>query len=358
MTPRPRTSLTAQQVATIKEMVLKNNSNAAISLAIDINKNPVAYVAKSVRSGAGVAKVDGPGRPPLLSPRGIRALARIVKVYRISSDDEITRRVNAPRTSAVSTRTVRRAMHKLGFMSATPANKPWMSDEKKVKRVAWAKERRSWDREWSSVFFTDESSLEVKRPGRARVWRSVGERFQPSCLRPSFKSGSQTLMVWAGFSARGRAPLRRVCESVNTEQYEKVLAGDIFNYIVADYGAPDAAWPQEDMAPCPASKRTRAAKSALGLKPLSWMGQSPKLNPIENAWNELDRRLRSRTTSPKNLDEQWEALCEEGDAIPTAFFESLTQSMSRRVNAVIASKGAGTKNSLLRSEGKVVAAGG
>ena len=343
MTPRPRTSLTPQQVATIKEMALKNNSNAAISLAIDINKNTVAYVAKSVRSGAGVAKVDGRGRPPLLSPRDIRALARIVKVYRFSSVEDITRRVNAPRTSAVSTRTVRRAMHKLGFMSATPATKPWVSEANKVKRVAWAKERRSWDGEWSHVFFTDESSFEVKRPGRARVWRSVGERFQPSCLRPSFKSGRQTLMVWAGFSARGRTPLRRVCGSMNTEQYEEVLADDIFNYIVADYGAPDAAWLQEDMAPCHASKRSKAAKSALGLKPLPWMGQSPDLNPIENAWNELDRRLRSRTTSPKNLDELWEALCEEWDAIPTAFFDSLIQSMPRRVNAVIASKGAGTK---------------
>ena len=123
----------------------------------------------------------------------------------------------------------------------------------------------------------------------------------------------------------------------------RTSADDIFNYIVADYGAPDADWLQEDMAPCHASKRSKAAKSALRLKPLPWMGQSHDLNPIENAWNELDRRLRSRTTSPKNLDELWEALCEEWDAIPTAFFDSLIQSMPRRVNAVIASKGAGTK---------------
>jgi len=124
MTPRPRTSLTAQQVATMKEMALKNNSNATISRAIDINKNTVAYVAKSVRSGAGVAKVDGQGRPPLISRRDIRALARIFKVYRFSSVEDITRLVNAPRMSAVSTRTVRRALHKLGFMSATPTTNP------------------------------------------------------------------------------------------------------------------------------------------------------------------------------------------------------------------------------------------
>jgi len=224
MTPRRRTSLTAQKAATIKEVALKNNSSAVISRAIDINKNTVAYVAKSVRSGAGVAKVDGQGRPLLRSPKDIRALPRIGKVNRFSSVEDIKRRVIAPRTSALSTRTVLRATHNLCFMSTTSATKPWVSDANKVKRVAWAKERRSWDNEWSSVFFTDQSSFEFRRPGRARVWRSVGKRLQPSCLRPSYKSGRQTLMVWAGFSARGRTRLRRVCGCLNTEQYKDVLA--------------------------------------------------------------------------------------------------------------------------------------
>jgi len=67
---------------------------------------------------------------------------------------------------------------------------------------------------------------------------------------------------------------------MNSEQYEEVLAEDVLSYIVAVYGAPDAAWLQEDLAPCHASKRCKAAKVALGLKPVPWMGQSPDLNPI------------------------------------------------------------------------------
>jgi len=120
-------------------MALKNYSNAAIAQEIDLNKSIVAYVTDSVRSGAGAAKVDGLGRPPFLSPREIRTLARIVKAYRFSSVEDVMRRVIAPRTSAMSTCTVRRAMHKPGFMSATPATKPWVSDVNKVQRVAWAK---------------------------------------------------------------------------------------------------------------------------------------------------------------------------------------------------------------------------
>ena len=171
----------------------------------------------------------------------------------------------------------------------------------------------------------------------------MDERFRPSCLPPSFQSGRQTLMVWAGFLARGRNPLRHVSGSKNTKQYEEVLAEDIFNYIVADYCAPDAAWLRQDMAPCLASKSSKAAKVSLWLKPLPWMRQSPDINPIENEWNELDNRLRSRATSPKNLDELWEALRAEWDGIPAALFSSLLQSRPRRVSAVIASKGAGAK---------------
>jgi len=343
MEPRRCISLTPKQVSTIEGMASKNNSSGTIAVSVDVKKSTFAYVAKFVRGGAGVAKVDRRGRPPLISPRDIRTLARTVEFNRFSSVEESTRQVNATLSRPVSPRTVQRAMHKLGFKSATPATKPWVSDVNKATRVAWAKERRHWDEEWTYAFFTEESSFEVKRPSCARVWRWVGERFQPSCLRPSFKNGRQSLMVWAGFSARGRTPLRRVIGSMNSDQYEEVLAEDMLNYIVAHYGAPDAAWPQEDLAPCHASKRCKAAKVALGLKHMPWLGQVPDLNPIENAWNELDRRLRSRKTSPKNLVELWEALCKEWGAIPASFFTSLIQSMPRRVQAVVAAKGSGTK---------------
>jgi len=46
--------------------------------------------------------------------------------------------------------------------------------------------------EWSFVFFTDESSFEVRRPTRARVWRVEGERYSLNFLRPSFRSGRKS----------------------------------------------------------------------------------------------------------------------------------------------------------------------
>jgi len=57
-----------------------------------------------------------------------------------------------------------------------------------------------------------------------------------------------------------------------------------------------------------AAKASKAVKQQLGLQVFPWVGQSPDLNPIENAWEELERRLRARPTAPKNKDELFAAL--------------------------------------------------
>jgi len=211
------------------------------------------------------------------------------------------------------------------------------------KRLAWSTERQGWNAEWASVFFTDESSFLVRSSAGGRVWRQTGERFAPSCLRPIFKSGRQSVMVWAGFSSRARTPLLRVEGSMNASKYAEVLTDHVVHQICADYGTPDAAWLQEDLAPCHAAKASKEVKQQLGFRVLPWVGQSPDLNPIENDWAELERRLRARPTAPKNKDELFAALSEEWEAIPAFFFRRLVESMPLRVRDVIAVGGASTK---------------
>ena len=118
----------------------------------------------------------------------------------------------------------------------------------------------------------------------------------------------------------------------------------VVHQICADYGASDAAWLQEDLAIFHAAKASNAVKQQLGLLVFPWVGQSPDLNPIENAWAELERRLRARPTAPKNKDELFATLSEEWDAIPASFLRRLVESIPRRVRDVIAAGGASTKS--------------
>ncbi|KAL7851757.1 hypothetical protein AOLI_G00221130, partial [Acnodon oligacanthus] len=54
---------------------------------------------------------------------------------------------------------------------------------------------------------------------------------------------------------------------------------------------------------------------------------SPHLNPIENLWDQLSRRVEARNSVPQNLNDLRAALQEEWDAVPQ-------QTTSRLVNSV------------------------
>jgi len=351
MAGHKRTPLTPQQVGAIKVMVGNKKSNRDIATSLGLKKSTVAYAAATARRSGGPAQKETRGRPKLLSERELRGLRRVVQDNPFASMAEIAETVNTeraktvggPASRPVSVKTLRRAVKGLGLASCAPAKKPFVSDVNKEKRLKWGKQHESWTYHWAFVFFSDESSFLVRQPQARRVWRQSGERYESANLRPTFKSGRESDMVWGGFSSMGRTPLFRMEGSMNSQSYTQLLETQVFHYLCADFGSPDGAWFQEDLAPCHTAKKCKAAKQALGLKVLPWVGQSPDLNPIENAWAELERRLRARPTAPKTKDDLFAALQDEWAAIPGAYFKALVESMPRRVRAVVAARGASTK---------------
>ena len=75
------------------------------------------------------------------------------------------------------------------------------------------------------------------------------------------------------------------------------------------------------------------------MEEVDWPAQSPDLNPIEHLWDELERRLLARPNHPTSLPELTLALVAEWKQILAAMFQHLVESLPRRVEAVIASKG-------------------
>ena len=77
----------------------------------------------------------------------------------------------------------------------------------------------------------------------------------------------------------------------------------------------------------------------IGVEELDWPAQSPDLNPIEHLWDELERRLRTRSNRSTSVPDVTNALVAEWKQIPATMFQHLVESLSRRVETVIASKG-------------------
>jgi len=335
----------------IKIMVARKKSNGAIATSLGLKKSTVAYVAAIARRPVGPAPKDNRGRPKALSERELRGLRRLVQDAPFASVAEIAYTINAERTSAaagpslrpVSVYTVRRAVKGLRLSFCAPAKKTFVSPANMVKLLQWGKDHESWTYHWAFVFFSDESSFLVWQPQARRVWRKSGQRYTSENLRPTLKSGCESVIFWGGLSSMGRTPLMRMEGSINASSYSELLENEVVHYLCVDFGAPDGAWFQEDLAPCHTARAWKVVKLELGLKVLPWVGQSHDLKPIENAWAELERGLRKRSMAPKTKDELCSALQQEREAIPSSYFKKLVESMPRRVQSFMAARGATTK---------------
>lgn len=76
---------------------------------------------------------------------------------------------------------------------------------------------------------------------------------------------------------------------------------------------------------------------------LPWPAQSPDLNPIEHAWDMLQRRVLRENPQFQNQEELFAALNAVWIAIPQEDLDHLILSMSRRCRAVINSRGGHTR---------------
>ncbi len=218
------------------------------------------------------------------------------------------------------------------------ATKPLLKQRQRQKRLTWAVEKNNWTVvQWSKVLFSDESKFCISFGNQGpRVWRKTGEAQNPCCLKSSVKF-PQSVMIWAAMSSAGVGPLCFLKSTVNAAIYQEMLEHFMLPSADKLYGDADLIF-QQDLAPAHTAKGTKSWFNDHGVY-CAWLAaNSPDLNPIENLWGIVKRKMRD--TRPNNADDLKATIKATWASIQPQQCHKLITSMPRRIEAVIKAKGA------------------
>ncbi len=280
------------------------------------------------------------GRKRRTTNRENRSLMRIVKQNRFKNLGELHKEWTEAGLKA-SRATTHRRVKEFGYSCRIPLVKPLLNHRQRQRHLTWAKEKKNWTvAQWTKVLFSDESKFCISFGNQGpRVWRKGGEAHSPSCMKSSVKF-PQSVMIWGAMSSAGVGPLCFLKTNITAPVYQEIL--EHFMLPTADQLFKDADFIfQQDLAPAHTAKSTKSWLNDHGVGVLDRPANSPDLNPIENLWGIVKRKMRNKR--PKNADELKATVKETCASIPPQQCHKLITSMPRRIEAVIRAKGAPTK---------------
>uniref|UniRef100_A0A9J7ZZD1 Tc1-like transposase DDE domain-containing protein n=1 Tax=Cyprinus carpio carpio TaxID=630221 RepID=A0A9J7ZZD1_CYPCA len=153
--------------------------------------------------------------------------------------------------------------------------------------------------QYYSFFFYISDQINSALMSRRDFFKKTGEKEMPKCLKSSVKY-PQSVMVWGAMSAVGVGPLCFIKGRVNAASYQEILEHFMLPSAEKLYGDEDFVF-QHDLAPAHSAKTTGKWSTDHNITVLNWPANSPDLNPIENLWDFVKRKLRD--ARPNTLDE-------------------------------------------------------
>ncbi len=151
---------------------------------------------------------------------------------------------------------------------------------------------------------------------------------------------SQSVMIWVAMSSAGVGPLCFLKSTVNAAIYQEMLEHFMLPSADKLYGDADFIF-QQDLAPAHTVKGTKSCFNDHGVTVLDWPLNLPNLNPIENIWGIVKRKMRD--TRPNNADDLKAAIKATWTSITPEQGHWLIASMPRRIDVEFHAKGGPTK---------------
>ena len=193
----------------------------------------------------------------------------------------------------------------------------------------WAKEHALLPKVFrQNVLFSEETTLELHPNQRVLVRRLPNTGMERKNFSETQKLGGKKLMLCGFITHDGRKCLQKVCGTINSIKYLKILQESLLPAMFLGEKL------QQDKAPAIISILSKTWFSENGLEILeNWPPNSPDINIIENVGSVLKKRIFHRHL--KNIEELWAFCQEEFGRIPLEYIQNFYNSIPDRWNKIV-----------------------
>ena len=150
-------------------------------------------------------------------------------------------------------------------------------------------------------------------------------------------------MVWGCMTWDGPGNACHIKGKMDADLFVEILEDELQGTLEYYNLKPEEMIFQQDNDPKHTSKKAKNWFQSHEMRVMVWPPQSPDLNPIEHLWGYLKRKLAAYPKPPGGVEELWERIQVEWEAIPVEECRKLIRSMPDRVKAVLRAKGGYTK---------------
>jgi transposase len=336
----PSTSIKANREV-VKYLWDKNIHNAKeISNRTGVPLRSCERYVAILRKNGNIPEIHRSGRPRKLTPAKRRHVGMIIKHDHFTTVGELKAMLEENDSELeIGETTIRRELSRLGYVAVLPRKVPLLTQKAKDIRLSWAQDHLQYD--WKRVVFSDETTIQMFR-NTTLAWSRDGKPVQPMVKHP-FK-----VHVWAAINVKGRIGMHMFTENLDRHLYRRILDDQLYNNANELLGH---RWIfQQDNDPKHKSHDVqRDLETHLPGRVLPWPSYSPDLNPIENVWAILKRKveikIKKMVAQKKKLSNEifYNIIQEEWDDFDDDIIVNCINSMPNRIIACIDAEGAHTK---------------
>lgn len=279
-----------------------------------------------------IIDADRSGRPHLLDEEESHSILAYTRENYTAEPKDIKRELELP----VSARTIRRDLNAAGLFSHIQQSEYDFSEFDLQRRLAFANEylqhNEAW---WSRVFFSDETHFYLGHYGQVHVQCPIGASHHTEYVRKE-KQLHGKVSLWGCISAEGLGHAELYVGSLDSIKHRDILRHSLIPTFRQFF--PAGPWMfQQDNVRFHTTPETITYLHEKGVTFLEWPPWSPDLNPIENLWNDLKRRVYNRY--PQTMEQMEAIIKEEWQATDLNFISRICRSMPDRLQLLLDNEG-------------------